>query len=188
LHLVDAKAGRQRHVFEGTYQREIFALIRREVDAIYVKGPLGAQLAHDLHLHVVADIRDHPDPLERINCSTPRPITVGTEFLRNHPDLVVRFLSRIVAIGAWARLHPNEIAHYIARQSGATEHWVREAYGSNLYKCLCTNLDALSIAGMDAYKSFLLQWGFLKQDFDMTDWIDPVPLSRASSVLRKSVA
>lgn len=168
--------------------REIYALIRREVDAIYIKGPQGVQMAHDLQLNTITDIRHHPDPLVRANCATPRPIVVGQDFLARYPELVERFLTRIVAIGTWARVHPQEVTAFVARQSGTTEHWARTAYGANLYKCLCTNLDATSVAGMDAYKAFLLQWGFLKQDFETADWIDPRPLAAVCSRQGQSAA
>lgn len=124
----------------------------------------------------------------RANCATPRPIVVGDDFLARYPDLVERFLARILAIGAWARLHPQEVTAFVARQSGTTEHWARSAYGTKLYKCLCTNLDATSVAGMDAYKAFLLQWGFLKQDFEIADWIDPRPLAAVCSRQGQSAA
>jgi ABC-type nitrate/sulfonate/bicarbonate transport system substrate-binding protein len=66
---------------------------------------------------------------------------------------------------------------YIAREAGSTEQWVRYAYGQDVHKRLYTNLDEISVAGLNTYKNFLLQWGFLKADFDARAWIDPQPLA-----------
>ena len=41
-----------------------------------------------------------------------------------------------------------------------------------------TDLDPLNIEALSGYKDFLLQWGFLKADFDVNDWIDPNPLQQ----------
>jgi ABC-type nitrate/sulfonate/bicarbonate transport system substrate-binding protein len=161
----------------GIYTAELYALVRGDVDAIYVKGAHGAQLAQQLRAYVVTDISRHPDPIARTNNSAPRPLTVDSEILRNRPDLVARFLARVEAIGAWAAEHPAEAVAYIARETGSTEQWVRYAYGQDVHKRLDTNLDEIAVAGLNAYKNFLLQWGFLKADFDARAWIDPQPLA-----------
>jgi len=162
----------------GAYTAELYALVRGDVDAIYVKGAHGAQLARQLRAHVVFDISQHPDPLARTNNSAPRPLTVDAEILRNRPDLVARFLARVVDIGQWAESHAPEAVAYIARETGSTDQWVRYAYGQDVHKRLHTNLDDVAIEGLNAYKNFLLQWGFLKSDFDVRSWIDPTPLAQ----------
>lgn len=174
--------------FDGGYSAEIYALIRREVDAIYVKGAHGAHLARQLQTRVLMDLRDHPDPLARTNNAAPRPVTVDQQLLDSRPDLVVRFLAQVVAIGPWAREHPAEAIAYIARESRTTEEWVRYAYGHDVYRRLHTDLDEVAIAGLDAYKRFLLQWGFLKQDFDTWSWIDPAPLEEVQRLAGKVAA
>ena len=173
---------------DAGYARELYALIRNEVDAVYLRGPLAAQWVHALQLNVVMDLRHHPDPLARVNCTTPRPITVPGEFLNAHRDWVVRFLTRVVSVGPWVRAHPQVALEYIARQSGSTTHWVRAAYGVGFIKGLATDLDEFSIAGMAAYKQFLLQWGFIKRDFSIGEWIDPSPLEEALRRCESKVA
>jgi len=172
----------------GIYTAELYALVRGDVDAIYVKGAHGAQLAQQLRAYVVTDISRHPDPIARTNNSAPRPLTVDSEILRNRPDLVARFLARVEAIGAWAAEHPAEAVAYIARETGSTEQWVRYAYGQDVHKRLDTNLDEIAVAGLNAYKNFLLQWGFLKADFDARAWIDPQPLADIHKYASKKTA
>lgn len=161
----------------GEYARLIEALQRGEVDAIYVKGARGLQAAHAIQAHVVLDIRTHPDPLVRAHTGTPRPITVDEALLRDHPDIVVRFLARVVAIGDWAASHPAETLAYVSRETKASAEWVKQAYGDELHLRQRTDLAELSVRALDAHKRFLLQWGFINHDFDTLEWIDPAPLA-----------
>jgi ABC-type nitrate/sulfonate/bicarbonate transport system substrate-binding protein len=163
---------RRPHSYTGVAR----ALIKGDVDAIYVKDVRGAETAHLLGANVAVDLGFHPDPRVRINNCSPRPLTVNTATLREHPDLVRRFLNRVVAVGPWARQNPADAVAEIARETGWTQDWVRFAYGDKVHQHLDTNLSEASIAGLDEFKNFLLKWGFLQADFDVRSWIDPEPL------------
>ena len=153
------------------------ALIKGDVDAIYVKDVRGAETAHLLGAQVAVDLGFHPDPHVRINNCAPRPLTVNAATLREHPDVVRRFLARVVGVGHWARHHPAEAVTEIARETGWTENWVRFAYGDKVHQHLGTDLAESSIAGLEEFKNFLLKWNFLQADFDLRSWIDPQPLA-----------
>jgi ABC-type nitrate/sulfonate/bicarbonate transport system substrate-binding protein len=43
-----------------------------------------------------------------------------------------------------------------------------------------------SITGLESYKNFLLEWGFLKADFDVNAWIDPAPLAEVRRLQKKA--
>ena len=81
----------------GEYARQMGALLRREVDAVYVKGARGLQAARTAQAHVVIDLRSHPDAKSRVHNGTPRPITVDEGLLKSHPEVVERFLARVLA-------------------------------------------------------------------------------------------
>lgn len=173
---------------QGGYAPLLDALNSRAVDAIFVKGARGVQLAAENGLQIVYDIRNHPDPLVRANNGAPRPVTVDSTLLRERPDLVARFLARIVAIGDWAAAHPIETAEYIASESGSDVVWVKRAYGEDLHLHQRTDLAASSIAGLETYKNFLLQRGFIAQDFDVREWIDPLPLAEINRYTERKSA
>lgn len=168
-----AFAGGQR----GGYRREVQELIEKRVDAIFVKGSRGIEVAEQLKTHLVFDLRDHPDPRVRANNGAPRPVTVDLHLLRSRPDIVSRFLKRIGQVGAWAAAHPAETVAYVARETGSREADVRRAYGADLHLRQVTDLAESSIVALEGYKNFLLEWGFLAQDFDVLNWIDPQPLA-----------
>jgi ABC-type nitrate/sulfonate/bicarbonate transport system substrate-binding protein len=170
----DTKVRRRR---AHSYTDVAHALIKGEVDAIYVKDVRGAETAHLLAAHVVVDLGFHPEVRVRINNATPRPLTINTATLEQHPQLVERFLRRVVEVDAWARRHPDETVTQIARETNWTEAWVRYAYGSKVHEHLSVNLDERSIRALNEFKDFLLNWSFIPADFNLQDWIDPQPLA-----------
>jgi ABC-type nitrate/sulfonate/bicarbonate transport system substrate-binding protein len=163
-----------------SYTSVAHALVKGEVDAIYVKDVRGAQTAHLLGATVAVDLGGHPDPEVRINNCTPRPLTINGATLREYPAIVERFLARVVEVGAWARQHPAEALTQIARETNWTESWVRLAYGDNVHEHLDVNLAEASIKGLETFKNFLFKWKFLKQDFDINTWLDRRPLEALS--------
>lgn len=167
------------------YESEVAALLRGDVDAIFVKGVLGVQTLHMLAAHLVVDLGSHPDPLVRNGNGTPRTLTVDQHFIEQRPDLVTRFLGQVVAAGRWAAAHPRETVAYIGRETDASREWVRYGYGADVHERLQTNLDDASIAGLKAYKDFLLRHDFLAADFSVDDWIDPTPLAALDAPLHQ---
>ncbi len=164
------------------------ALLRGDVDAVYVKGARGLEATQRAGAHVVTDINHHPDPLVRANNSAPRPITVDSFLLRTRPDLVARFLARIVAIGDWAAVHPDEVFAYVSKETRSDQQWVRAAYGEDLHLHQRTDLDESSIAGLEAYTKFLFDEGFIAQNFNVREWIDPRPVAQIQNFESKKSA
>lgn len=161
------------------YSAEIAALVRGEVDAIYVKGSLGLESAYLIGARVVIDIGFHPEPKVRINNGSPRPLTVNATTLERHPDIVSRFLARVIDVDGWAREHKQEVLGYLGRETGSGDDWLRLAYGDDVHRRLRTDLDDASIAALDDFKRFLVGWKFLPADFDLHAWIDPRALAQS---------
>ncbi|MBJ7417547.1 MAG: hypothetical protein JHC88_19190, partial [Niveispirillum sp.] len=44
------------------------------------------------------------------------------------------------------------------------------------------------VAGLEAQKNFLRDWGFLAGDFDIQDWIVEGPLAEAERLVARAVA
>ena len=171
----------------GGYSPVIQALKDGKVDAIFTKGARGLETAFEHGLTIVYDVRNHPIASVRSNNGAPRPITVDATLLQERPDLVDRFLARIVRISDWAAAHPAETVAYIARESGSTDEWVRKAYGADVHLHQGTDLEPQSVAALSGYKDFLLKTGFIEKDFSVAAWIDPAPLERVlSQFVRKA--
>lgn len=167
--------------------RPLQALLRGEIDALYLKGPRGLQLVHQLGLHVSADIGSHADPLVRANNCTPRTFTVDEQLLLNHPDIVRRVVSRVVDAGVWARTHASDAVRFIGIETSTAEAWVRYGYGADVHQSLSIDLSDRSVQALTHFKNFLVQHQFIG-DFDVSGWIASDPLQAASNVSSRKVA
>ncbi|MDP5278264.1 ABC transporter substrate-binding protein [Sphingomonas sp. DG1-23] len=161
---------------------ELIALLRGEVDAIFLKGAHGAQVANQFGLTVVIDTGVHPEPLIRANNGTPRTLAVDGHLLDNHFDAAVTIVEQVLRAEAWAQDNPSEVRRYLARETNASEYWVSIAYGSDAQTRLKTDLAEQSIVAVQDFTDFLHRWNFIPASFDVRDWIDARPLEAARSV------
>ena len=154
------------------YGEEIAALLRGEVDAIYVKGTAGINVANLIGAVQVAEFGFHPDPKIRINSGSPRVLTVDELLAEERPDLVRKLIEAIFKASAWARAYPEETRRFVARESGATEEQVLAANGAQVHRHLGLGLEPELVDAVEHYKNFLRDFGFLAADFDIADWVD----------------
>jgi ABC-type nitrate/sulfonate/bicarbonate transport system substrate-binding protein len=160
---------------------EVIALLRGEVDAIFLKGAHGAQVANQFGLTKVIDTGAHPEPLIRSNNGTPRTLAVDGHLLDAHFDAAVTILEQVLRAEAWAQDHASDVRRYLARETNSSEYWVSIAYGENAEKKLKTDLAEQSIAAIQDFTNFLHRWNFIPQRFDVRDWIDHRPLEALQS-------
>ncbi|KAF0835989.1 ABC-type nitrate/sulfonate/bicarbonate transport system substrate-binding protein [Methylovorus glucosotrophus] len=167
------------------YVNEVYALVRGEVDAIYVKDVRGAEITHLLGAHIVFDLGFHPDPYIRISNCAPRPLTVNADTIAQHPDVVERFLRQVVTAGLWAKKNREESLRLIGHETGWSEAWLDKVLGPDFHQNLVITLNQQAIDGLTIAKQFLLEHHFIEQDIDIAVWIDPLPLERAHDNVRR---
>ena len=168
----------------GGQNAELVALIRGEVDAIFLKGAHGAAAASQFGLHTVIDTGLHPDPLIRANNGTPRTLAVDLNLIENHFDAAVLIVENVLRAQEWARVHPDETRRFLAKETNSSEYWVTVAYGENAHQRLDTDLSAQNIKGLQDFSDFLHRWKFLPNPVDVNQWIDARPFDAALSNLK----
>ncbi len=161
------------------YAPEVTALLRGEVDAIFVKSAEGVAIANQFGLRVVSEFGFHPDPAIRINNGTPRVLTVDERLATERPDLVARLIAVVARAGAWAVDHPDETRRFVAREIGSSEDAVLAANGPDLHRHLGIGLHDAHIAAIESYKAFLMEIGLIAADFDVASWVDRSFLAHA---------
>lgn len=172
----------------GGRSAELVALLRGEVDAIFLKGASAVQIADQFGLHVVIDTGAHPDPLVRANNGTPRTLTVDLNLIENHFDSAVRLVDQVLRAEEWAWAHPDETRRFLARETNSSEYWVTQAYGSDAHLRLKTDLAEQSIVALQNFSDFLLRWNFIPNRVDVRAWIDARPLQEVLAARAKSAA
>jgi ABC-type nitrate/sulfonate/bicarbonate transport system substrate-binding protein len=154
-------------------------LVNGEVDAIYVKGAAAAEAARKHGAIVGIDLDRLPERRFRVNNGTPRPITVHEDFLQNHFDLLVRFLSQTLRAAEWAKTHLGEVYEILQGETRAGSEGVTEAYRDGFHLSLAPDLSLERVELFRRQKDFQLFHGFLDRDFDYDGWIDFRPLEAA---------
>ncbi|MBD1550586.1 ABC transporter substrate-binding protein [Pseudomonas typographi] len=155
---------------------ELIGLLRGDIDAIFLKGAHGLQLADEFGLHVVVDVGSHPDPLIRANIGTPRTLTVDQHLLDHHFDAAVLIVETVLRAEQWAWAHPEDTRRFLARELNTSEYWVAAAYGEDAHMRLQTNLAERSVAALQDLTDFLERWRFIPARFDVRQWIEPSAL------------
>jgi len=163
----------------GGFSQSYEALQGGRVDAIYVKGAAAQDAAKRLGFDVGIDLDRLPSRRFRVNNGTPRPVTVHTDFLENHYDLLVRFLKQTLRAADWAKTNLKGVSEILQQETGATADGVAAAYRNDFHLSLAPDLSDERVELFRQQKTFLLQYGILDRDFDFDAWIDRRPLADA---------
>lgn len=161
---------------------EVFALIRGQVDAIYVSGALGLELVALLDAVIAADISSYQPNLQ-VNNVTPTVLTVSGNLLEARPDLVARYVAVVMRAARWAEKNRAEAFRVIAQEVGSVEDWIPEAHGEDANRHLTPDLGPDLVAAVVSQKDFLLEHGFIQHDVDVEEWLDRGPLAEARQLV-----
>lgn len=161
---------------------EVRALLTGYVDAIHLSAQ-GAEIQALLDARVIVDVANLPDRRRRVNNSTPIAFTVRGELLESRPDIVVRYLAQALRTARWAKQHQADAKRYIARDGSIAEEWVDIAYSPRVAAALEPSLDPELVGLLEIQKDFLLQNGFIPDDFDIAKFVAHEPLVEARRVV-----
>jgi ABC-type nitrate/sulfonate/bicarbonate transport system substrate-binding protein len=167
--------------------RGIDALVRGEVDAVYVKGAAAAEAARAAGVVVGIDL-DQLAPRFRVNNGTPRPLTVHQDLLDKHFELVVRFLYQTLRAAQWASTNLAGVRQILKEETRGSDASVAEAYRDGFHLALAPDLSQERLDLFRLQKNFQLAHGFLDRDVDIDAWVDRRPLEHALRRLRESEA
>lgn len=163
----------------GGFGQGFAPLLERRIDAFYVKGAGAQDGARHHGVDVGIDLDRLPEKRFRVNNGLPRPITVHTDFLRDHHDLLVRFLYQTLRAAEWAKSNLTGVSEILQSETGATAHGVAAAYRHGFHLALAPDLSDERLELFRQQKQFQLAHGVFERDFDFDAWIERGPLAEA---------
>lgn len=166
-------------------REEIAALIQGRVDAVYSDAALGALLQAFTGARPVIRIVAQPDSGTG-DFGYPTVLTVSGNLLEEHPDLVDRWVARLLEANDWSLAHRQDARRIIAQESGLPEDLVEVAHSPRVYGQLDVDLTARLVAVLRQRHDSLLRNGLIQQPIDFAGFVDAGPLERARQ--RKKVA
>ncbi len=169
-----------------SFQREeAIALLTGKVDAIFSAHAHAADIRAFLGARVLIDLSKYPDPNLRVNNATPLALTASGNLVKNEPELVARWLAKVIEAGEWAKSHREEVFRIVAAESGVAEETAHQAFGPSLPDQLVPNLSEANVAAIDSQKNFLLEHGFIRRSFPIEEFIAREPLTRAWQIVHE---
>lgn len=160
-------------------REEVAALLRGQVDVLYSDGALTAILRATTGAQPVVQLRGNED--DGSGFGTPCLLTVSGGLLRDRPDLVSRWVARLLEARAWAQDNTDQTQRWFAQETGLPEEFLPLAYSPRLATQADLSLAANRVALVQAKYDHLLALGLIEQPFQLADFLDPGPLARAQS-------
>jgi len=162
-------------------REEVAALLRGEVDAIYSDAAMGEIVKAVLGLTVVVDLTRHEETGD-VATGQPLVLTATGSLVESRPDLVSRWLARLLEANAWARAHHSRTLQIIAQDTGLPEDFVPAAYSPRVHEQLDLSLSPLRCRLLQTKCDELARRGFLEKPLSIDTLIDPGPLERAQAL------
>lgn len=163
-------------------REEVAALYRGQVDAIYSDAALAAILTATTGAVPVVCLRGYEDDTEA-GFGHPIVLTVSARLLAERPDLVDRWMSRLLGAQDWVRGHVSETRRIFANDTGLPEALLDHGYSQRLVDQVDVSLAPARIALVRRKYEHLLHHGFLERAFDFDAMIDHGPLARSRQLL-----
>jgi ABC-type nitrate/sulfonate/bicarbonate transport system substrate-binding protein len=158
--------------------REMTALIRGEVDAMFGYSVWGAAVRGQISAIEVFTFDGVPME-QQVNNGAPETLTVSGGLLRDHPELVERYVMKLIMAADWAKKNRDAARRAIAIETGSAEYWLDKGCGADFADRLDFSLAPELVKTLEVRKAFLLDHGFMRKDFEISDWMDPRPLQNA---------
>ncbi|MCL4187130.1 MAG: hypothetical protein KJZ85_05935 [Rhodobacteraceae bacterium] len=163
-------------------REEVAALYRGEVDAIYSDAALAAILTATTGAVPVVRFRGHEDDSEA-GFGHPIVLTVSARLLAERPDLVDRWMGRLLRAQGWVRANVDAARRIFANDTGLPEALLDQGYSPRLVEQVDVSLAPARVALLRRKYEHLLRHGFLDAGFDFDAMIDHGPLCRSSRLM-----
>jgi ABC-type nitrate/sulfonate/bicarbonate transport system substrate-binding protein len=173
----------RRSAVEPRHYPTVDAVANGTADAAYIVGPAAREYALASGLEIALDLDRLARREWRVNLGTPRALTVDQATLDENFDLVVDYVHRLLQAADWAERNPSKYYEWYAARAGASVETVAEIQGIEVPGSIRLELSDELAQLYDRQKAFLLEFGFIEQDFDLNAWIDPAPLAAAQARL-----
>jgi ABC-type nitrate/sulfonate/bicarbonate transport system substrate-binding protein len=163
-------------------REEVAALYRGQVDVIYSDAALAAILCATTGAAPVVTLRGYEDD-SAAGFGHPIVLTVSARLLADRPDLVDRWMARLLRAQDWVRANLSETRRIFANDTGLPEALLDQGYSARLPGQVDVSLAPARVALVRHKYDHLLAHGFLDRPYDFDAMIDPGPLARCQRLL-----
>lgn len=148
---------------------EIAALRSGQIDAIYASAGRAEKLIGTGEFTAIEDLSRYPDWTLQI-ANSPFTNAVSSSFAKEHPEVVVAFLRASIRAGRLIDENPSFAVQFFQRTTGYQD--ARHLHKLVTSVSFVPGLSERSLSALDIQKNFLLEQGYIKNDFKVRDWAD----------------
>jgi ABC-type nitrate/sulfonate/bicarbonate transport system substrate-binding protein len=157
------------------------ALLEGTVDAIYTQSVVFQKIQEATgKIKAIEDLSRYPDWTLQV-ANVPAVITCTREMAEQHPELVVIFLKGMIKVGRWANEHKRAAAAILDKQTYYVD--AEHTYRGIKHVDMVPNLSPQNLVSVEIGKDFMLSHGYIKNDFDPSEWAAPEFLEQAAREL-----
>jgi ABC-type nitrate/sulfonate/bicarbonate transport system substrate-binding protein len=157
------------------------ALLEGKVDAIYTQSKVFQNLQEATgEIAAIEDLSRYPDWRLQV-ANIPAIITCTDVMAEEHPELVVAFMKGMIRVGRWSNAHKRAAAVILNKQTYYLDE--EDTYQGIKHVDMVPNLSAQNLAMVKIGKDFMLEHGYIKNDFDVNEWAAPEFLAQAGKEL-----
>jgi len=113
--------------------------------------------------------------------NTPAVITCTDVMAEEHPELVVAYMKAMIKVGRWANAHKRAAAVILNRQTFYAD--AEDTYEGTRLVDMVPSLSAQNLECIKIGKDFMLQHGYIENDFDVDAWAAPEFLDQGARAL-----
>ena len=157
------------------------ALLEGKVDAIYTMSKQFQHLQEATgKIKAIEDLSRYPDWTLQVN-NYPAVITCTDVMAEEHPELVVAYMKAMIKVGRWANEHKRAAAVILDRQTWYMD--AEDTYQGIKHVDIVPNLSPQNLVCVEIGKDFMLEHGYIENDFDVREWAAPEFLEKAAKEL-----
>jgi 2'-hydroxybiphenyl-2-sulfinate desulfinase len=150
----------------------IEALNSGDVDAVFADLTQAQRLLNTGKYKIVRDLHANTDVLLPINNCYPNVLTVSKKLAADAPEIVVEYVKQALLAAEWAKTNLPEVIELFGRQMAATPGEVVNIHTPGFHLRLAPTLDDKGLQALEGQKRYLLDSGYIENDFDISSWAD----------------
>jgi len=157
------------------------SLLDGTVDAIYTQSKVFQHIQEQTgKMKAIENLANYPDwTLQGAN--VPATMTVSDVACEEHPELVVTLLKGLIKVGRWANEHKHAAAAILNKQTYYLD--VEDTYEGIKHVDMVPILSPYNLEALQINKDFMLNHGYIENDFDVFEWAAPEFLEKAATEL-----
>ncbi len=115
--------------------------------------------------------------------NTPAVITCTDVMAKEHPELVLAYMKAMIKVGGWANRNKRAAGEILNRQTFYLD--AEHTYEGIKHVDMVPSLSAQNLECIRIGKDFMLEHGYIKNDFDVNEWAAPEFLEQAATEVLK---